>query len=35
MKDLPAAMATKDCLVDYKLSGTTVAGQKPKTDGSR
>ena len=35
MKDLPAAMVSMDCLVDYKLLGTTVAGQKPKTDGSR
>ena len=35
MKDLPSAMATVDCLVDYKLLGTTVAGQKPKIDGSR
>ena len=35
MKDLPAIMAAADCLVDYKLLGTTVARQKPKTDGSR
>ena len=35
MKDLPAAMAATNCLVDYKLLGTTVAGQKPKTDESR
>ena len=25
VKDLPAAMATADCLVDYKLLGTIVA----------
>ena len=31
VKDLPATMAAADCLVDYKLLGTTVAGQKPKT----
>ena len=35
MKDLPAAMVAADCLVDYKLLGTTVAGQKPNMDGSR
>ena len=35
MKDLPSAMAAADCLVDYKLLGTTVAGQKLKMDGSR
>ena len=35
VKDLPATMATADCLVDYKLLGTTVTGQKPKTYGSR
>ena len=35
MKDLPAAMATADCLVDYKLLGATVARKKPKMDGSR
>ena len=35
MKDLSAAMAAADCLVDYKLLGTTVAGQKPKMDGSK
>ena len=35
MKDLPAAMAAVDCLVNYKLLGTTVTGQKPKMDGSR
>ena len=35
VKDMPAAMAASDCLVDYKLLGTTVAGQKPKMDGSR
>ena len=26
VKDLHAAMATADCLVDYKLLGTTVVG---------
>ena len=35
MKDLSAATAAADCLVDYKLLGTMVAGQKPKTDRSR
>ena len=35
VKDLPSAMVAVDCLVDYKLLGTTVAGQKPKIDGSR
>ena len=35
VKDLPTAMATADCLVDYKLLGTMVAGQKPKMEGSR
>ena len=35
MKDLPSAMVAADYLVDYKLLGTTVAGQKPKIDGSR
>ena len=35
MKDLLAAMAAADCLVDYKLLGIIVAGQKPKTDRSR
>ena len=34
MKDLPFSMAAADCLVDYKLLGTTVVGQKPKMDGS-
>ena len=35
MKDLPVAMAATDCSVDYKLLGTTIARQKPKTSGSR
>ena len=35
VKHLPAAMVAADCLVDYKLLGTIVVGQKPKTDGSR
>ena len=35
MKDLPAAMAAADCLVDYKLLRTIVARQKTKVDGSR
>ena len=35
VKDLPAAMAATNCLVDYKPSGITVAGQKPKTNRSR
>ena len=35
MKELLAAMAATDCLVDYKLLGLTVAGQKPKMEGSR
>ena len=34
-EDLLAAMAAADCLVNYKLLGATVAGQKPKMDGSR
>ena len=35
MKDLPAAMAAADCLVNYKLLGATITGQKPKMEGSR
>ena len=35
VKDLPAVMAAADCLVDYKLLGATVAGQKPKINGSK
>ena len=35
MKDLHVAMVAADCLVDYKLLGTTIAEQKPKTSGSR
>ena len=35
MKDLPAAMAAADCLVNYELLGPTVGGHKPKTEGSR
>ena len=35
VKDFPTAMAAMDCLVDYKLLGTTIVGQKPKIDGSR
>ena len=35
MKDLSAAMAATDCLVDYKLSGSTSIGQKKKQYGSK
>ena len=28
-------MATTDCLVDYKLSGSTSIGQKQKLEGSK
>ena len=35
VKDLPATMEATDCLVDYKPLGTTVVGQKPKTNRSR
>ena len=35
VKDLSATTEAADCLVDYKLLGTMVAGQKPKTDESR
>ena len=35
VKDLLAAMAVADCLVDYKLLGTTVVGQKLKMDGCK
>ena len=35
VKDLPSAMEAANFLVDYKLLGTTIAGSKPKMDGSR
>ena len=33
--DLPAAMATVDCLVDYKMGGTIFTMHKPKSKGGR
>ena len=35
VKDLSAAMDATNCLVDYKLSGSTSIGQKQKQDGSK
>ena len=35
MKDLSCAMATSDCLVDYKLSGSTSTGKKQNQDRSK
>ena len=35
MKDLSTAMATEDCLVDYKLPGSTSIGHKQKPEGSK
>ena len=33
VKDLSAAMVVADCLVDYKLSGSTSIGKKQKPEG--
>ncbi|RVW29301.1 Retrovirus-related Pol polyprotein from transposon 17.6 [Vitis vinifera] len=33
--DLPAAMATADCLVHYKMGGAISTTQRPKSDGGK
>ena len=33
--DLPAAMATVDCLVDYKMGGAISTMHKPKSEGGK
>ena len=35
VRDLPAAMATVDCLVDYKMGGAISTMQKPRLDGGK
>ncbi|KAL6332409.1 hypothetical protein AAG906_004985 [Vitis piasezkii] len=35
VRDLPAAMAATDCLVDYKMGGAISTMQKPKSEGDK
>ncbi|RVW40269.1 hypothetical protein CK203_082804 [Vitis vinifera] len=35
VRDLPAAMAAADCLVDYKMGGAISTTQRPRSDGGK
>ena len=35
VRDLPVAMATINCLVDYKMGGDISTMQRPKSEGSK
>ena len=35
VRDLPAAMATVNCLVDYKMGGAISTTQRPRSDGGK
>eukprot|EP00261_Vitis_vinifera_P038833 XP_019080076.1 PREDICTED: uncharacterized protein LOC109123765 [Vitis vinifera] len=35
VRDLPAAIAAADCLVDYKMGGAISTTQRPKSDGGK
>ncbi|KAL6319624.1 hypothetical protein AAG906_020701 [Vitis piasezkii] len=35
VRDLPAAMAAADCLVDYKMGGAISTTQKPRSEGGK
>ena len=35
VRDLPTAMATVDCLVDYKMGGTISTMQRPNSEGDK
>ena len=35
VRDLPAAMAAADCLVDYKMGGAISTMQRPKSEGGK
>ncbi|RVW58435.1 hypothetical protein CK203_114986 [Vitis vinifera] len=35
VRDLPAAMAAADCLVDYKMGGAISTTQRPRSEGGK